>query len=119
MSFVIDLLEEYTIGLGLAWFLVFISCAGVLISEQQNYNLFTSMYHYVPCNVQVTTQIMQPVQINVSQDLIPATCFHTPAHPQELQIGAPPPVNSALWAGICLGLFGCLVSGYIYKNKHS
>lgn len=116
MSFILDLIHDQKIGLAVVFFLVFVSCAGVLINEQSNYNLFTSLYNYVPCNVLVTKQIIQPLLINISADLVPTTCFHTHNHPTELQIGSPPPVNALLWIGICLGLAGGAVMGYLIKT---
>ncbi len=95
---------------------VLLSCFIVLANQWNSYNLFTKMYQYVPCNVMITTQILQPVLINVSSDILTTTCFHTPNHITELQIGAPPEVNSLLWIGIVFGFVFLAAGVYIHRQ---
>jgi hypothetical protein len=97
---------------------ILMSCFIVLATQWNSYNLFTKMYQYIPCNVMVTTQILQPVLINVSSDIVTTTCFHTINHINELQIGAPPEINNLLWIGICIGLAMLFLAWYIHRNDN-
>ena len=95
---------------------VLISCMAVLATEWNEYNLFMHMYQYIPCPILITTVILEPVRTNVSADIIIGSCYYTRNHPNELQIGDAPKVNTLLWIGIVVGLVGVLWGGWSLRQ---
>jgi hypothetical protein len=109
------LLQDYRVFF-ISGFSILFGCFIGLIIEWNAYSLFTGMYQYIPCNIVINTQIIQPILINVSEQVLTTTCFHTPNHINELQIGAPPTVNNLLWIGVVIGLFLLGIAFYIHRH---